>query len=98
MKAYYSLPDGTYSLILSMDDLQHLLTDGRLLFQPAKVPCKTSRVIFNSEESDFEELDEKEIDNLPLLHVDTNVADIEAGKHYIQFMRITVENYEPEAI
>lgn len=94
MKAYFGLPSGTYNLILTMDDLHRLLTDGSIAIRTSTVPCKTSRMVFDQEKKDFVELDEREVWNHLKFHTAENVSDIEAGDHYIQFMHIIVENLD----
>ena len=94
MKAYFSLPSGTYNLILTMDDLHRILTYSKLSFRTAEVPCRVSRSIFDQEKKDFEKLDEKKVWNDLLFSTAENVADIEPGKHYIQFMNIIVEDLD----
>jgi len=45
----------------------------------SRVPCTTSRLVFNDDEGKME------------IHVNEPVADIEAGDHNVQFLCINIE-------
>lgn len=91
MKASYCLPSGNYNILLSKEELDQLLKKGHITIHMSRVPCTTSRAIFNGEKGEMEIHDKKEIFNCVLFHTDEPVADIEAGNHYVQFLCINIE-------
>jgi len=57
----------------------------------SRVPCTTSRLVFNDDEGKMEIHDKKPIYNNLFFHVNEPVADIEAGDHNVQFLCINIE-------
>ena len=91
MKAHYSLPSGTYNIILDKRDLIKLLNDGGVNAFTHKIECTTNRFVYNSSIHEFEELDHKQVLNDMRFCIDEPVADIEAGDHFIQFINIILD-------
>lgn len=91
MRASYCFPSGNYNILLSNKELQQLLQTGHITIQMGRVPCTTSRAVFNGNEGKMEIHDKKPICNNLWFHTDEPVADIEAGDHYVQFMCIDIE-------
>lgn len=96
MKAYYSHPDGTYSVNLSIEELAELLSKGKVIIHMYRSRCTTGRAIFNKEKSDFEILDKKDVFNNVQFHTDEAVADIEGGNYGVQFLRINIDKQNNE--
>ena len=91
MKAGYCLPSGNYNIVLSEDELSQLLKTGHVTIHMSRVPCTTSRLVFNDDEGKMEIHDKKPIYNNLFFHVNEPVADIEAGDHNVQFLCINIE-------
>ena len=91
MKASYCLPSGNYNILLSEEELKQLLQTGHITIQMGRVPCTTSRAVFNDDEEKMEIRDKKPIYNNLWFHTDEPVADIEAGDHNVQFLCINIE-------
>lgn len=94
MKASYCLPSGNYNILLSDEELQQLLKTGHVTIHMSRIPCTTSRAVFNDAEGKMEIRDKKPIYNNPFFHADKPVADIEAGDHNVQFLCINIERKE----
>lgn len=91
MKASYLFPSGNYNILLSKEELTQLLEKGHITIHMSRVPCRTSRAVWNPEKKDMGILDEKSIFNNVWFHTDEPVADMEAGDHNVQFMCISIE-------
>lgn len=97
MRCHYGLPSGTYTICISEEELQQLLGERKSLnCFVGRVPCFTSRLIWNSENKDMEVLDRKEIFHGLSMYIDEPVADIEPGYHHCQYLYITVEKKKEE--
>lgn len=91
MKSSYGLPSGSYNLILTKEDLVKLLSEGILSIRLSRVPCVTSRAVWNPETKNMDVLDKKLVDNDLRFHLYVPVADIEDGFHNVQFLNIRLE-------
>lgn len=92
MKAYMSLPSGTYNLIFTKDELQNLVNSKHIFYNVGHTPCKTGRVVWNADQRDFETLEQKDCYNDLRFNFDEPVADISAGDYPVQFLTISVED------
>ena len=95
MKASFGLPSCTYNITLSRDELKRLLETGLITVHPYKVPCTTSRLVWNSDKNNFTTMDRKTINNNLRFLLDEPVADIEDLDWHVQFLTITLEK-EPK--
>lgn len=92
MKSSFMLPSCTYNIYLSPDDLNQLLTTGRVSVDPLRnFPCRTGRAVYDVEKQTFKTLDGKHIPNNLRFYLNENVADIEGGDWHIQFLNIMIE-------
>ena len=93
MKASYTLPSGTYSLILSKEDLRILIDTGRLCCckMAYDIPCTTSRTVYNPKTKTLDVLDKKEVFNDLRFFLDAPVADLSGGVRGVQFLNIYLE-------
>lgn len=99
MKSYFALPSCTYTVNLSEDELKQLLETGLVSsVRPIQsIPCHTSRAVWNSETKNLTSLDRKQIPNNLCFKLDEDVADIEGGDWYIQFLNIRIEGFKKES-
>lgn len=91
MRMSYCLPSETYNILLSEEEVNVLLREGYITIHVSRIPCTTSRSVFNKEKEKMEVLDKKKVENCLFFHTDEPVADIEAGDQYVQFLCINVE-------
>lgn len=96
MKTSYMLPSGTYSIKLSEEDLQKLLSTGILNLRLSRIPCVTGRGVYDSEKKAIATLDKKEVFNDLSFHLDEPVADLEGGFWPVQFMNIVLTREKEE--
>lgn len=87
------LPSCNYNVVLSEEDLQTLLTKGRIsgIVTRGDIPCITGRAIWNEEKKDLETLDEKSVPNNLRFFLEEDVADLEGGDWPVQFLTINLE-------
>lgn len=91
MKASYGFPSGNYNILLSKEELTQLLEKGYITIVMSRVPCITSRAVWNPKKKDMDFLDKKPIFNNLRFRTTEPVADMEAGDHNVQFMCINIE-------
>ena len=92
MKASYGFPSGNYNILLSKEELAQLLEKGYITIVMSRVPCVTSRAVWNPNKKNMDFLDKKPIFNDLWFRTTEPVADMEAGDHNVQFMCINIEN------
>lgn len=92
MRTHFGLPSGTYSIILTKEELEELLNNKHISINVGRTPCTTSRAVFNAEKCQFEFLDRKEIYNDLRFYLELPVDDIESGFYNAQYLNIELEN------
>ena len=91
MKSGFVLPSNTYNLVLSQEDLTTLLSKGRVSAHLTRIPCVTSRSVYNGETETMEFLDNKVVENDLRFYLNDPVADIDGGDHSVQFLNILLD-------
>lgn len=91
MKASYCFPSGNYNVLLSKEELAQLLEKGHITIHMSRVPCVTSRAVWNPKKKDMDILDKKSIFNDLRFRTTEPVADMEPGDNNVQFMCISIE-------
>lgn len=90
MKAHYGLPSGDYTISLTNEELNLLVSKGSITMKTSRTPCTTSRAVLNEAGDGLNFHDKKEVWNDLRFHLDEPVADISAGEHNIQFLNICI--------
>lgn len=94
MKSHYGEPSGDFTLILSKDELYRLESTGRLSIHTPEIPCKASRLVYNSERKDMDVVDNRDIESAGLVLLDYVGGDKGSEERYIQFLNIRIEDKE----
>ncbi len=89
MKTYFSLPDGTYNIRLSKEELSHLIEKGLLTMRVGRTDCKAGRCVATKTGS-MKVLDQKDIYNDLRFNLSEPVDDIEEGDYPVQFVTFRV--------
>lgn len=90
MRAYYTEPSCTYTLILSAEDVIRLLSGGTVINHTAKIPTNTNDIDLNSDPFSIKASDYREMNTDRLLLSEYGMDG--AGKnHHIQFLNIEIE-------
>ena len=91
MRSHYGEPSGDFTIILTKDELKRLESVGSLNIHTPEIPCKGSRLVWNSETQDMDVVDERRISSGGLTLLDYS-RDAKCESRYIQFLNISVED------
>ena len=91
MKTHYGLPSGDYTISLTKEELNQLVSKGSITMRASRTPCTASRAVINESGDGLNFHDKKEVWNDLRFHLDEPVADISAGEHNIQFLNICID-------
>lgn len=93
MRAYYTEPSRTYTLILSAEDIIRLLNGGTLINHTPRIPTNTNMIELNSDPFSIKVNDYRTMDT-DGLWVSESELDGDGKAHYIQFLNVQVEEGE----
>lgn len=91
MKTGYCLPSGDYNVVLTKEELNELVENGRLTMSTGRTNCSACRYYFDGEK--MTHAWKKDVFNCLLFHLDEEDVDRkeDAGEHYVQFLSIIVK-------
>ena len=90
MKNSYWLPSGTYNIILTKDELNELLENGRITMFTGRNECTVGRAYFDGDH--MQTAYKKDVFNS--LCMELNAEDVgkdDCGVHYVQYLHIIVK-------
>lgn len=91
MRTVFNLPSCDYNIILSKEDLQELLEKGYITVRSCRIPCSTSRALWDTEKEKWIFDDRKTIPNNLFFGLSEPVADLHAGDRGVKFLNIALD-------
>lgn len=92
MKTSYRLPNGTYNMVISKEDLNELLNKGHLTIHTTRDKCAVGRSVWDEGNKRMISVGDKEVENILLFRTDEPIADMEAGVSFVQFINIVLDD------
>lgn len=89
MKAFFTLPSGTYNIQLSKEECNRLIETGLLTMHVGMTECKTGRCVV-TKTGTVQVLDKKDIYNDLRFNLNEPVDDIESGDYPLRFVTFRV--------